>query len=192
MISVRSTMSDVTSQLTELERRKIPKATRQALNRLGVTVRKVHRDNLAEELQPRRKRDVSKGVDFTKARAGKPYIELVTNEDFLHLGQVKDTKIQSYRKGKRRVQRVRFRGRTVKGAFRPTNLKNSGGGAGRSIFRQAPGKYSTGSRRIRKLYAFSILQELEKKKLHKRVEKISAKRFRIEFGRALANQLRRP
>jgi hypothetical protein len=199
MISVKSDIQDVVSSLTAIERKKVPRSTRAALNRLGITIRKVHRANLVEEVNPRRKGDVSKAVTLEKATAanrkrgtrGRDFIEIITNEDYLHLGQVRDTKVSSFRKGKRRAQRVRFRGRVVRGAFRPTNLRNQEGRQGRSIFKQAPGKYRTGSRKIRKLYAFSILQELVKKRLHKKLNKISASRFEIEFQRALANELRK-
>jgi hypothetical protein len=186
MITVRSNIKSITASLDELQRRKVPTATRQALNRVGITIRKKHRNNLSEELRPRRKGDVSKAVTLTKATRLKPYVRVTSNEKFLHLGQSKDARVQSYRKGKRRAQRVRFRGRIVEGAFRPKGLTTN-----TSIFRQTTGKYKTGNRRIKKLFAYSLLQELEKNRLHAKLNKPAAERFEIEFGRALANQLRR-
>jgi hypothetical protein len=44
---------------------------------------------------------------------------------------------------------------------------------------------------MRKLYAYSILQDLVKKRLHQKLEKLSAERFQIEFQRALSNELRK-
>ena len=186
MISVQSDVRRVERALDDMQRRKVPTATRQALNRAGITIRKHHRNNLADELRPRRKGDISDAVALTKATRVRPLITLTTSEKYLHLGQSKDTRVQSYKKGKRRVQRVRFRGRIIEGAFRPTGLT-----AQTSIFRQAEGKYRTGNRRIRKLYAYSILQDLVKKRLHQKLEKLSAERFQIELQRALDNELRK-
>jgi hypothetical protein len=192
MITVRSNIKSITASLDELQRRKVPTATRQALNRAGITLRKEHRNNMARELNPRRKSDVSKAVSLKRATGKRQFIEIITDEFYLGLGQSKDTKVTSFRKGKRRVQRVRFRGRLIKGAFRPKNLRNQQGRQGRSIFvGNPPGKYTTGSRKIRKLFAFSFLQELEKKKIYKEIESVARDRFQIEFARALENQLRK-
>lgn len=87
MITVRSNIKSITASLDELQRRKVPTATRQALNRVGITIRKKHRNNLSEELRPRRKGDVSKAVTLTKATRLKPYVLVTSNEKFLHLGQ---------------------------------------------------------------------------------------------------------
>ena len=185
MVSVRADVRRAERALGNL-RRLVPIASRQALNRAGITLRKEARNNLADLVRPRRKKDISSAITLQRATRTRPYIQIVTKDAHLGLERTRETRVQSFRRGKRRVQRVRFRGKTLRGAFRPKGIRPEG-----AIVSQRPGKYSTGTRRLKRLYAYSLLQETRSKRLLTKLEPTARRRWRIEFRRALANQMRR-
>lgn len=160
---------------------KVQRASQQALNRVGITARKEARNLVAEEVEPKRKGDTSEAIQIERATQSSRRIVLTINEKHLPLDKVKGVRVLSFRQGNRRVQLVTYRGRRLKGAFRPTNLTQGN----RAIFKQVPGKYQTGNRKVKRLYAFSILQETDKSRILKRLDPIVRRRFNIEFGRTL-------
>lgn len=186
-LTVTSNIDHANSILSQLSRGKINTAARQAVNRVATTVRKEASADLITQIQPRRKGDVSKHVTIEKASAARAVATISVTNESLGLDKIKTVRVQSFKRGKRRVQRVTWRGKEIKGAFRPINLVKGN----KAIFRQAPGKYRTGNRKVKRLYAYPILQEFEHAAVEVTMFKTVNKRWPVEFTRAINNQLRR-
>ena len=185
--SIKSDVAAAGRILPQLSRGKIRTAARQAINRTATTVRKEAMADLIEDVQPRVKGTVNKQAAIEKAKGQILNARIVITDRSLALDQVKQVRVRSFRKGNRRVQKVVWRGREIKGAFRPTNLVKGN----KAIFKQVRGKYATGNRKVKRLYAYPILQEFLKNDVESTMEKTAAKRWPIEFTRAINNQLRR-
>ncbi len=166
----------------EASRARIDRAKVQAVNRVARDAAAQVRKELVEEINPRRKREINRAVVVKRASRLRRRAEIVTNERYIPLEQSKDTRVRSFRRGRRRVQRVTYKGKEIKGAFRPNNF-TAGGNA---LTTQAPGRYSTGNRRLKRLYTFSILQQYESADVPETLERFVRPRIEREFSRALA------
>lgn len=180
-ISVESDFNQAFRELDETPKR-LARAGVTAVNRTVVTVRKEARTAVAEKVEPRVKRTTNEAIDMKRATIATRAATITINERYLGLEKVKRVKVVSFRKGRRRVQKVSYRGRVLKGAFRPKNLTKGD----KAIFKQVDGRYATGNRKVQRVYAYSILQETDKAAILERLEPIARDRFRIEFSRALA------
>lgn len=180
MIRVSSNVQRIARELGA-RKEKIAPATRAALNRVGVTLRKEARQNLAKATNARRQGDAAKAIALNRATASRLRVEVVTLDRSLPLADSKDTRVQSGGRG-RRSQRVTFRGKLIQGAFRPAKLPRFKG----VITAKEPGRYASGTRRLKWLFAYSFLQETKKRRLLDKLEPVARARFDVEIHRALS------
>lgn len=195
MISVRHNIKEATRILPELSEGGIQNAAQQAINRVLTTARKTLVNELAEEIKPKKKgtiRDLTKMQKASRA-TNKPVGWVDFYPKPIWLADVKGVQVSPAKKGKRRVYRVRYKGRLLEGAFKTKNVRGAKGqGRGdRHIFRGAKGKYATGNRKMKKLWSFHMRQQMEKANVEEVVNRTMAQRFQIEFKRALRNKVRR-
>lgn len=166
--------------------RQIARAEVQAINRTATTLKKEAGNLVAAKVQPQRKRDTGDAITIKRATRVSRQATITLNERHLPLDKVKGVRVVSFLKGRRRVQRVTYRGRILDGAFRPKNLVRGD----KAIFAQSRGRYSTGTRRVKRLYAYSLLQEVDRDRLLRKLEPVARRRFSIELARALSFYLR--
>jgi len=187
MISVTAHIESVTSALSELQRDVVPRATQQALNRAADTVRSRTTKEIARVMALRRQGLLKGIIVLHKASKNSLSATVTTSDKNLGLEDTKNTVVRVYRKGKRRISKVVFKGQTLDGAFRIEQIGN----LSRGIFKAGEGKYGSGNRKVKRLFAYPVLQELIHGQIDKIQEQVGTERFEVEFDRALANELRR-
>jgi len=188
---VTSNIKEFIRDLKAIPDKVVKVATRQALNRAATGTTGEIRRELAQELKTPQK-NVKPAMSLKKASARDLSAELTVKggkRSLIPLDKTRDARVTSFRKGKRRTTRVRFRGKVIRGAFAATV-----GNRKRAIFSQvagAPRSPRTGNIRIQRLYTFTPAQEFESKNLDDKATRIGNKRFDKAFSDALTNQLRR-
>jgi len=186
-VTVKATVDEVTQGLEQLKGR-IKTRTRQAINDAGKKARTATRRKLIEEIKPRVKRDVNSVVTYQNASALTMTGVVRVKEKGIGIEKVKDSKITSFLKkqsrgGKRRVIKLRFRGKIIKGAFKPKGLKE--GAPKGFIAKPAAGKFRTGNRKFERVFAFDAYQETRKKRIFQKIEQHTITNFEETFRRLI-------
>lgn len=195
MISVRTKFEDALRGLSELDKKCVPVAAQQALNRVAPTVKTRTVREVQQRLALRRQGGIRALITVSKASKGDLTARVVTADSSIKMDETRNAVVKVTRKrvnvnGKSRVQKVTtvlFKGKTLDGAIQ-IEL-----GAKRTIRKKEKGRYGTGQRsqRVAPVWAYSALQELIKGEIDKIQETLGIERFEIEFDRALANQIAR-
>lgn len=186
---MRRDVKEVIRGLNELEKKRVPTATVQALNRAGSTVKTRTIREMREELALKNQKKLRKAIRQEKASRVRMTTAVIVKSEWFGVEDTKHAKIRtSTRKGRRRFK-VTFKGKTIPNAFKSTG----GGISTKPVFKPDPDlpRYRTGSRAIKRVFSYPTLQAYRYGKVDRDQEEEGAKRFRVEFDRALENQLRR-
>lgn len=180
MVSVKANIDSVMSGMKGLER-KAPRIIQMALNQTGRKIRTRARAELVQKMNPRKKSEVNKLVNLIPATQVSRVATIRVKEGHFGLEKTKDARVRSFRKKKRRVINVFFRGKQIKGAFRPKNLP--GHLKDTILARQVPGKTRAGNRKFERLWAYSPLQSLAKHKIFRSLHHPTEVEFHRNFSR---------
>ena len=176
---------------------RIVRAKIKAVNKAVSHTRTVARKKLVAQIKPKKMKVVNRELKVSKANRGRKEAVITFHPTHIPLDRVKDVRTNSYikrvRGGKRRVGKVSYRGKVIPRVFKLKNPKQGNGNPmpKNSIWKQVSStggnilKTKFGNIKIRRLYSYSLIQEMNKTKLLKKLSPIALKKTQQELIRII-------
>lgn len=169
-INVRSNFEAIARDLRHESPQRVERAAQASLNRTAATLRTASRNELQQEIKPKKGAvgSISKRIRVVKATRGNLTALIEFSETGLGVEQTARATFRKVRGSNTGRVRVNFQGKTLVKAFRL--------GDGNKVFIRSNNK-------IKRVFSFTVLQEAEKLGLPEKNERRAPEMFVTEFVR---------